>query len=89
MVSKMVNITEVRIKSVLPTKRRERLLAFCSITFDNCFVVRDLKVIDGQEKGLFIAMPSRHVMDHCPKCQGKNSLQATYCNWCGIRLPLL
>ena len=34
--------------------------AVVSITFDNCFVVHDIKVIDG-EKGLFVAMPSRRI----------------------------
>ena len=40
-----MEITEVRIK--LMEEPGERLKAFCSITFDNCFVVRDLKIIDG------------------------------------------
>jgi stage V sporulation protein G len=40
-----VEITEVRIK--LMEEGGERLQAFCSITFDNCFVVRDLKIIEG------------------------------------------
>ena len=49
-------ITEVRIK--LCEENNERLLAFCSVTFDNSFVVRDLKIIEGT-KGMFVAMPSR------------------------------
>ena len=51
-----MQITEVRIK--LMDEPGERLKAFCSITFDNCFVVRDLKIIDGAT-GPFVAMPSR------------------------------
>ncbi|MCK4352581.1 septation regulator SpoVG [candidate division WOR-3 bacterium] len=39
-----------------------KLKAFASITFDDCFVVRDLKVIDGTN-GLFVAMPSRKLGD--------------------------
>ena len=43
-----MEITEVRIK--LMEEPSERLQAFCSITFDNCFVVRDLKIIDGVQR---------------------------------------
>src|SRR5262245_17310859 len=63
----------------------ERLKAFCSITFDNCFVVRDLKIIDGSN-GPFVAMPSRKLTTHCPGCGMKNHLRAQYCNQCGKRL---
>jgi stage V sporulation protein G len=77
-----VEITEVRIK--LMEEPGERLKAFCSITFDNCFVVRDLKIIDGSN-GPFVAMPSRKLTAHCPKCGMKNHLRAAYCNQCGGR----
>ena len=40
----------------------ERLKAFATITFDNCFVVRDLKIINGNN-GLFVAMPSKKRKD--------------------------
>jgi stage V sporulation protein G len=78
-----VEITEVRIK--LMEEPGERLKAFCSITFDNCFVVRDLKIIDGAS-GPFVAMPSRKLTSHCPGCGTKNHLRALYCNQCGRRL---
>jgi stage V sporulation protein G len=78
-----VDITEVRIK--LMEEPGERLKAFCSITFDNCFVVRDLKIIDGSN-GPFVAMPSRKLTSHCPGCGTKNHLRAPYCNQCGKRL---
>ena len=64
---------------------RERLLAFCSITFDASFVIRDLKIIQGA-KGAFVAMPSRKLMDRCPKCHMKNHLRSMFCNQCGVRL---
>ncbi|MBY0456570.1 MAG: SpoVG family protein [Gemmataceae bacterium] len=76
-------ITEVRIK--LCEENNERLLAFCSVTFDNAFVVRDLKVIEGT-KGVFVAMPSRKLTDRCGRCSGKNHLRARFCNQCGTRL---
>jgi stage V sporulation protein G len=62
-----------------------RLKAFCSLTFDNTFVVRDVKLIEGPD-GLFLAMPSRKLCDHCPRCGDKNHLRARYCNHCGARL---
>jgi stage V sporulation protein G len=78
-----VDITEVRIK--LMEDPQERLQAFCSITFDHCFVIRDLKIIEGA-KGSFVAMPSRKLTDRCPKCNTKNQLRALYCNQCGVHL---
>jgi stage V sporulation protein G len=78
-----VVITEVRIK--LCEANSERLLAFCSVTFDNAFVVRDLKIIEGT-KGVFVAMPSRKLTDRCIKCSCKNHLRARFCNACGARL---
>src|SRR5262249_40710823 len=63
----------------------ERLLAFCSVTFDNAFVVRDLKIIEGT-KGIFVAMPSRKLTDRCTHCGSKNHLRARFCNNCGHKL---
>jgi stage V sporulation protein G len=79
-----MEITEVRIK--LMEDSDDRLRAFCSITFDDCFVVRDLKIIDGTS-GPFVAMPSRKLTSHCPSCGAKNHLRSAYCNQCGSRLP--
>jgi len=55
------------------------------MTIDNEFVVRDVKVIEGTS-GLFVAMPSRKMSDHCGKCGGKNHLRARFCNNCGTQL---
>ncbi len=51
----MMRITEVRVT----LKHDPRLLGYASITFDDCFVVRSLKIIQGQDGKLFVAMPSR------------------------------
>ena len=51
-----MQITEIRIHLM----NEDRLKAFASVTFDNCFVVRNMKVILG-ESGLFLCMPSRKV----------------------------
>lgn len=78
-----MEITEVRIK--LMEDSDDRLQAFCSITFDDAFVVRDLKIIDGSN-GPFVAMPSRKLTSHCPQCGYKNHLRAAHCNQCGVRM---
>ena len=78
-----VEITEVRIK--LMEESEDRLRAFCSITFDNCFVVRDLKIIEGSQ-GPFVAMPSRKLTFRCNRCGNKNHLRSNFCNQCGARL---
>ncbi len=51
-----MNITDVRVRIV--KKDDSKLKAVASITIDNCFVVHDIKVIEGAE-GYFVAMPSR------------------------------
>lgn len=50
-----MNITDVRIRKI---NNEGKMKAVVSITFDDEFVVHDIKIIDGQN-GLFIAMPSR------------------------------
>lgn len=78
-----MKITEVRVKLI--SNKDDRLKAFCSVTIDNEFVVRDIKVIQGGG-GVFVAMPSRKMSDHCDKCGGKNHLRAKFCNNCGAAL---
>lgn len=91
-----MHLTEVRINLCAPAgpspsprgprgPSGSRLKAFCSLTFDDTFVVRDVKLIEGND-GLFLAMPSRKLCDHCPACGEKNHLRARYCNACGSRL---
>lgn len=53
-----MQITEVKIFAV----NEDRLKAYVSITIENCFVIRDLKVIQGTN-GLFVAMPSKKRKD--------------------------
>jgi stage V sporulation protein G len=53
-----MEITEVRVFPV----SEDKLKAYVTITFDDCFVVRDLKVIHGSN-GLFVAMPSKKRKD--------------------------
>jgi len=79
-----MKVTNVTVK--LSPSSGDRLKAFCTMTLDGEFVVRDLKIIEGTN-GLFVAMPSRKLTDHCPKCGSKNHLRAKHCNDCGARLP--
>jgi stage V sporulation protein G len=53
-----MKITEVKVFPV----NEDRLKAYVSITFEDCFVVRDLKIIQGPG-GLFVAMPSKKRKD--------------------------
>ena len=78
-----MNITEVRVK--LMSNRQDKLQAFCSITLDDDFVIRDLKIIEGSS-GPFVAMPSRKLADKCGRCSTKNHLRAKFCNECGNKL---
>jgi len=54
-----MDITDVRVRRV---NKDGKMKAVVSVTFDNEFVVHDIKVIEG-DKGLFIAMPSRKTVD--------------------------
>ena len=55
-----MRITDVRVRIV--KKEDSKLKAVASITIDDCFVIHDIKVIEGSE-GNFIAMPSRKTAD--------------------------
>ncbi len=81
-----MEITEVRIS--LKDSPDKKLKAYATITFDNAFVVRNIKVIEGTT-GLFIAMPSRKIKQPCPKCGFKNEARSKYCNQCAAQLPLV
>lgn len=80
-----MDITEVRI--FLKEGANNKLRAYATITIDNAFVVRNIKIIEGKT-GLFIAMPSRKIKDSCPKCGHKNVVRSKFCNECGAQLPV-
>ncbi len=54
----IMNITEIRIHLC----HEDKLKAFATVTFDGCFVVRNMKIISGN-KGLILCMPSRRLED--------------------------
>lgn len=78
-----MHISEIRVKLVADID--DKLLAFCTLTFEGEFVIRDLKIIKGTHIP-FVAMPSRKLTDRCPGCGGKNHLRARCCNDCGNAL---
>ena len=78
-----MKLTDIQIELV--SFSSDRLRAFGRIVIDNSFMVRDIRVLEGNQ-GLFVAMPSRKVMRPCPKCKEKNHLSANYCNDCGGNL---
>ena len=79
-----MKITEVKI---FQKEDDDKLRAFATVTFDDCFVVRDIKIIEGS-KGFFVAMPSRRVKEPCPKCHHRNIVRSRYCNQCGVHLEI-
>jgi stage V sporulation protein G len=54
-----MDITEVKVR----LWRDQRLRALVTVVFDDCFVVRNIKVIEGRDRKLFVAMPSRKMPD--------------------------
>ena len=80
-----MEITEVKV--ILKEGPDKKLKAYATLTIDNSFVVRNVKVIKGN-KGLFVAMPSRKMREACPKCNYKNAIRSKFCNQCGANLPL-
>jgi len=79
-----MEITEIRV--FLKEGQDKKLKAYTTVTFDNVFVVRNIKVIQGAN-GLFIAMPSRKLKFSCPKCNFKNEVGSRFCNQCAATLP--
>jgi len=78
-----MEITEIR---VFPKEGQDKKLkAYTTVTFDNAFVVRNIKVIQGSS-GLFIAMPSRKMKHLCSQCHFKNEAGSKFCNHCGASI---
>ena len=80
-----MEITEARIFA--KENMKSKLRAYATITIDNAFVVRNIKIIEGKS-GLFVAMPSRKMKDSCPKCGHKNEVRSKFCNECGGNLSV-
>ena len=94
-----MEITEVRValresagrapgptRATAGTGGEHRLRGYATVTFDRCFVVRNIKIIDGTH-GLFVAMPSRKPKAACPRCTFKNDAGGRFCVQCGTAMP--
>ncbi|MBI1882642.1 MAG: septation protein SpoVG family protein [Chlamydiae bacterium] len=79
-----MQITQVKVH--LTQSEDNKLKAFVTLTFDDMFVVRDLKIIEGK-KGLFVAMPSVKMKEPCLKCHKKVPVRSKFCSQCGAKLP--
>lgn len=79
-----MQITEVNI--ILKDDADKRLKAYATVVFDDVFVVRNIKVIEGKQ-GLFIAMPSKRIKVACPNCNARNEANAKFCAFCGHPMP--
>lgn len=79
-----MKITNVKITPVGPGDR-DGLLAYCLLTFDDVFVVHDVRIVMVRGR-IIVSMPDRKRTDRCPECDEKNHIQARYCNRCGGKL---
>jgi len=78
-----MEVTDVKIKLV--SKKREKVKAVATVTFDNCFVVRNIKLIEGNN-GLFVAMPAEEIKKTCPQCSSRIPVSSRFCPRCGAHL---
>lgn len=81
----VMRITEIHL--TLVDRPDDCLRAFCSVTFDNVFVVKDLRVIEGP-RGLFVAIPSENRTATNPHLRATNPLQARCRSERGYRFAL-
>lgn len=78
-----MEITEVRVS--VRDGGNKKLKAYATVTFDDCFVVRNIKVIEGTS-GLFVAMPARKMKQFCNKCGKRIDVGGRFCCNCGAAL---
>ncbi len=79
-----VNVSQIHIK-IIPFDAKKRLFGFARILIDGWFLVRDIKIIQGEDRK-FLAMPNKKLTAHCEQCGEKNHLRANFCNACGSAL---
>jgi len=80
-----MEITSIRISKI--KSENSIVKAVVSVVFDTCFVVNNIKIIDGI-RGLFIGMPSRKSRIECQMCKAKIDSGSVYCNECGKSIPI-
>lgn len=55
----MTTITEARFRTVIPNKTSDRLRAIASVTINDDFVIHDIRIVEGNNGKLYVAMPNR------------------------------
>lgn len=75
-------VTDVRIRLV---RNQHPLIAYAAVTFDGSFVVKEVKVVAGDDR-LLVSMPSREIRDHCHRCGSPTPVSSRFCQDCGERL---
>jgi stage V sporulation protein G len=80
-----MEVSEVRIS--LREDEGKRLKAYATVTFDHSFVVRNIKVVEGNE-GLFVAMPAKKARQFCSRCGKKVEVGSRFCNHCANPQPV-
>lgn len=80
-----MNVTSIDLTVWEDRGQATKIKAFCSVVFDNEFVVHDIKIIDGN-RGLYVVMPSRRLTDACPTCSAKTPYNDRFCGACGAKL---
>ena len=78
-----MQITNIQIHLI--PENKNNLLGFAVIEFDHCFIIKDVKILNGS-KGMFVGMPSKKICDRCPKCHSKNPLISRFCGNCAYSL---
>jgi stage V sporulation protein G len=63
----------------------QQLKAFASMLLDDCFVVKEIRIICDSGQRYFVSMPSRKLTDRCPNCTSNNNLRSRFCHMCGTR----
>lgn len=84
-----MRVTECRVKLAGDRERDRdsRLMGYATLVLDDALAIRELRVIEGQDGHLVVAMPSRKMTSKCDGCSRKNIVLARYCSHCGRRLP--
>ena len=72
-----MNITDIQIKRC----NNGRLLAYVAVVFDNSFIVRGLRLVQGDK--IHLAMPDKKVKYKCENCNSLCDFDSKFCKYCG------
>ena len=79
-----MEISRVAIRNAFAKEgRRTRLRAFAAVVFDDCFEVKNIRIIEGKDGKLFIVYPNKESSRPCPSCKSLTSYRDSFCRKCG------